>query len=408
MRIVGETKIDFMGKRGLCLALSLIAILGAVGMLWTKGIKRGVEFEGGAHVILHYVEAPEIEAVRAQIIDAGLSGGSVTAFGDTGGSEIVVRVPLPAGESTAEQAAEEEAEGGEKKPDLATRVVDALRPPEIREKIALKLVDLNVADEVTLTSELIENGGLDPVSAEQVAAALTEVRRNQAGVFNSLDEALAVPGVTEEAAAFMREKAFTGPFALRGQEFIEASISAEMRNKAYGAVLGALLGMLVYIWVRFQFQWGLAAILALVHDTAITLGLFSLAGLEANLPVVAAFLTLVGYSVNDTIVVFDRIRENLKNRGTGKLVEVINLSINQNLSRTLITSLTTLLAVGALFFLGGPVIHPFAFVLLFGVIIGTYSSMFIAAPVLVLWQNLFGKKQAVAAKGTGAGRKARA
>ncbi len=386
MRIVGETKFDFMAMRGMALGLSALLVIASIGIVAVDGIKKGVEFAGGAHVILRYIDPPAIEEVRAQLIEQGLSGSSVTAFGGSDGAEIVVRVPLPEGE-----------EEGSRDRDMGKLIVEALRPQEVRDKIAQGMIDLNTADQVTLERTMVDFG-MDELSAAAAAEAISVDRKQHGGVFPTLEDALKLPQVSDQARAFLEKNAFVGPFALRGQEFIEASISGEMRNKAFGAILGALGGMLIYIWFRFKFQWGLAAIIALVHDTVITLGAFSLMGMEANLPVVAAFLTLVGYSVNDTIVVFDRIRENIRDHGESRLSEMINLSINQNLSRTLITSLTTLLAVASLFFLGGPVIHPFAFVLLVGIVVGTYSSIYIASPILMIWQRLFG--------GTGA-RKAR-
>ncbi len=393
MRIIHETNIDFMGKRYLWLSISAVLIVLSFVALAQKGIRKGVEFAGGAEVIVRYVQAPDLETVRKKLADAGFTGIAVTTFGETEGKEISIRVAL-------EKKGKEGKTAPETGKDLAQRIVEALRPPEVAAKVAGGMLDLNIADEVTIARRLQEEAGLDEVTAGDVAAAITGWRKEHRGVFESMDQVWKVPGVTEEARAWLSEHAFLGPFALRGQEFIEASVSQEMRDKAYGAILGALGGMLIYIWIRFQFQYGLAAILALVHDTIITLGAFSFAGMEANLPVVAAFLTLVGYSVNDTIVVFDRIRENIAQKGEGKLSELINLSINQNLSRTLITSLTTWFVVAALLFLGGPVIRPFAFVLFIGIIVGTYSSIYIASPLLVAWRNLFrgkGKKAAARA-----------
>jgi preprotein translocase subunit SecF len=387
MQFFGETRIDFMGKRRLMMVLSGLLIVAAIFLLATEGIDQGVEFTGGAHVILRYVDPPQLSDVRAQLIDAGISGGSVTAFGDTGGQEIVVRVPLPPEERETEERS-----------DLAMEVVNALRPEAVRERARAGQLDLNIVDQVTMAHALREEAGFESETAETASTVISEARKQRNGLFGSVEEAASLEGLPEGTVGFLRENTFVGPFALRGQEFIEASVSGEMQQKAYGAIVGALIGMLIYIWVRFQFVWGLGAIAALVHDTLIALGAFALAGMEANLPVVAAFLTLVGYSINDTIVVFDRIRENLKMRGTGKLMEVINLSINQNLSRTLITSLTTLLAVSALFFFGGPVIRPFSFVLLIGVLVGTYSSMYVASPILLLLHGVFAKREAREAK----------
>jgi preprotein translocase subunit SecF len=155
----------------------------------------------------------------------------------------------------------------------------------------------------------------------------------------------------------------------------------------------ALIGILIYITIRFEFRFAVAAILALVHDVLITLGAFAVTNKELSLPVIAAFLTIVGYSLNDTIVVFDRIRENLKLFRRESYEAVFNRSINETLSRTILTSLTTMLVVLALFFLGGEVIHDFAFALLVGIVVGTYSSIFVASPILVFWQRLMPSKK---------------
>jgi preprotein translocase subunit SecF len=230
--------------------------------------------------------------------------------------------------------------------------------------------------------------------AAALAAAVLEARRDRA-LFHSLDELAGVPGMTPGVLEFLEKQTTLGPFALRSQSFIGPAIGEELMEKALWAILGSLAGMLVYIWVRFQFQWGLAAVVALTHDTLITLGLFALFGMEMSLPVVAAFLTLIGYSVNDTVVVFDRIRENLRIKGsTLQLTDLVNLSVNQTLSRTIITSGLTWIVVLALFLFGGASLRPFAFVLVIGTVVGTYSSIFIASPILVLWRSLASRRAA--------------
>lgn len=174
---------------------------------------------------------------------------------------------------------------------------------------------------------------------------------------------------------------------LRREESVGPKIGGELRQAAGNSIVAALALIVLYITVRFVFRYGVAAIIALVHDVTLTLGVFSLLNLEINLSIIAAFLTIIGYSLNDTIVVFDRIRENMKMRRKEKYREVINRSINECLSRTVLTSLTTFFVAATLFAFGGPVIHDFAFALSFGVIVGTYSSMFIASPVLVMWSE---------------------
>jgi preprotein translocase subunit SecF len=208
-------------------------------------------------------------------------------------------------------------------------------------------------------------------------------------VIGAKDEDLA-PRVV---AALQRAQG-SSAFIVRSQSYIGPTVGKELVKKAIGAILGSMAGMLIYIWIRFEFQWGLAAVVALIHDTIITLGLFSWFGYEMSLPVVAAFLTLVGYSVNDTVVIFDRIRENLKAKGgtVSSLPDLINVSMNQTLSRTLLTSLLTWIVCAFLFALGGPALRDFSFVMVIGIIVGTYSSIYIACPILVVWQEWLGAR----------------
>ncbi len=289
-----------MGKRRLWVGISLSLVTISLVVLATKGIRRGIEFEGGAEVQLQYTATPDVAAVRDALAQAGFAGSVVTTIGKPEEHELYIRIPLVAGATDQ---------------DLAPRVVASLK------------------------------------------------------------------GSQGE-----------GAFEVRSQSYIGPTIGKELVRKAWGAVLGSLAGMLIYIWIRFEFQWGLAAVVALAHDTVITLGLFSLFGYEMSLPVVAAFLTLVGYSANDTVVIFDRIRENLRAKGgtVTNLSDLINGSLNQTLSRTVLTSFLTWIVCAFLFALGGPALRDFAFVLVVGIIVGSYSSIYIASPILVMWQEWLG------------------
>jgi preprotein translocase subunit SecF len=173
---------------------------------------------------------------------------------------------------------------------------------------------------------------------------------------------------------------------VRRQELVGPKVGGELRNKATLAILYALLGILIYISIRFEFKFAAGAVVALVHDVLITLGMFSLTGRELTLPVIAGFLTVVGYSLNDTIVIYDRIREDRRKLYGKSFVEIVNTSLNESLSRTVVTSLTTLLVVLCLFFFGGAVIKDFAFALMVGVVVGTYSSLYVASPLVVEWE----------------------
>ena len=179
------------------------------------------------------------------------------------------------------------------------------------------------------------------------------------------------------------DKSFGNNFNFRRVENVGPKVSAELLKSGVIAISVALFLMLIYIWIRFEWQFSLGAILALFHDVIVTLGLFSLLGLEINLSIIAAVLTIVGYSMNDTVVIFDRVRENLKKYSDIKIYELTNISINETLSRTLITSATTLLALLSIFFFGGEILKGFSLAMIFGVIFGTYSSIYIANTVLV-------------------------
>ena len=178
-------------------------------------------------------------------------------------------------------------------------------------------------------------------------------------------------------------KNLAGNFSFRRVENVGPKVSGELLRSGLIAIVLSLSAMLIYIWIRFEWQFSLGAIIALIHDVIITIGFFSILEFEINLSIVAALLTIVGYSMNDTVVIFDRVRENLKKYSSKTINEISNLSINETLSRTIITSLTTLLALLSIFFFGGKILHGFSFAMILGVVFGTYSSIFIANPILI-------------------------
>ena len=223
----------------------------------------------------------------------------------------------------------------------------------------------------------------------QLAADLLNYRNStpRSGLVHSFDELASVPGVNSAIINVLKSQCYLAPFHILEVQMVGPKVGAELRTKALLATLYALGGMLVYIAFRFEWIYGVAAVIACFHDTIITIGLFSIFNKEITLTVIAALLTLVGYSMNDTIVIFDRIRENLKLLRREPLESVINKSVNQTLSRTVMTSGLTFLTVIALFLFGGPVLHGFSFALVVGIIIGTYSSVFVASPIVLFWHN---------------------
>jgi preprotein translocase subunit SecF len=218
--------------------------------------------------------------------------------------------------------------------------------------------------------------------------------RSEAGIFRSSADLDRVPNISAAVRDQLKASSYAGPFVLLSAENVGPQVGADLRRKATLAIVWSIVGMLGYIAIRFRsLPFGIGAVVALIHDTLITVGILALLGREFNLVVVAALLTLVGYSVNDTVVVYDRVRENQRTPKKEALESVINRSINQTLSRTVLTAGATLLVCVALFFLGGEVLNTFALTLIIGIFIGTYSSIYVAAAIVVIWKDLRSRRK---------------
>ena len=292
MNLFSDTNIDFIGKRRIGIAISLLFIfIGLVSIVAHGGPRLGIDFLGGTLVQVKFDEPVSITDVRSAISSAGYGGAVIQQFG--GDKEILIRIL--------------EAKG-------------------------------------------------DTEAATLISQALT-------GYFTA------------------------NPYEIRKVEKVGPKIGGELRNKAVLAIFAAMFGIVIYITFRFEFKFAIGALIALAHDVLITLGIFSLLDIEITLAVIAAFLTIVGYSLNDTIVVYDRIRENIKAMRRESYEKIINTSINNSLARTVVTSFTTFMVVFILYIIGGQVISGFSFAMMLGVIVGTYSSIFIASPILVEWHE---------------------
>jgi preprotein translocase subunit SecF len=268
-------------------------------------------------------------------------------------------------------------------------------------------LDFNNATQETLTGRLrdaLQRGGvgMSEPEVQQLAKNLLSFRNSppQSGVISDLNQLSTVQSVNANIVNILKQECYLAPFSVRQVEVVGPKVANDLKKQAVQATLFALAGMLVYIWFRFEWIYGVAAVIAVFHDTIITVGFFSLFNKEITLTVIAALLTLVGYSMNDTIVIFDRIRENLKIYRREPLESLINKSVNQTMSRTVLTSGLTFVTVLALFLFGGPVLNGFSFALVVGILIGTYSSVFVASPIVVFWHNFADqrKKGAVAAR----------
>ncbi|HXY48966.1 MAG TPA: protein translocase subunit SecF [Terriglobales bacterium] len=374
MEFFRNPNIDFLGKKWYFLAFSLVfSVAGILSMLFWHGIPLGVDFRGGTLVYVKYSHAPNVAAIHAALDRAGLHNARVQPYDVPSNHEVLIALDI---QETSEQALDRG----------KAKIIEALETegPANRQ-------DLNNASSLTIKNYLLEKDPLHPgleAEAKYTAATqalLTYRDKVRGGVLNSMDELKAV--VDPAVVTSLEEGFFLSDFGVRNVEIVGPQVGKQLQTQAKLAVLYSLVGMLVYLAVRFEWIYGVAAVVTVFHDTLITVGAFSLTNKEISLTVVAAILTLVGYSNNDTIVVFDRIRENIKLMRREKLADIVNRSINQTLSRTVLTAGLTFLTVLALYLFGGEVLHGFSFALVIGILIGTYSSIAIAAPILVAYQD---------------------
>jgi len=365
--------IDFLGKKWYFLAFSLVfSVAGVLSMLFWHGIPLGVDFRGGTLVRVKFAHTPNNDAIRAALDKVGLPNAKIQSYGPAPNNEVLIDL--------AEQENEASLDKGK------AQIISALETNAPAGK-----QDLNNSSSLTIKNYLMEKDPLHlgtdaDARYTALAQAIVDYRdKSQGGVLHSLDELKGVAGPA--AVASLQEGFFLSDFGVRDVAIVGPQVGKQLQTQAKLAVLYSLAGMLVYLGVRFEWIYGLAAVVTVFHDTLITVGAFSLTNQPISLTVVAAILTLVGYSNNDTIVVFDRIRENIKLMRREKLADIVNRSINQTLSRTILTAGLTFLTVLALYLFGGEVLHGFSFALVIGILIGTYSSIAIAAPILVAYQE---------------------
>jgi preprotein translocase subunit SecF len=384
--------VDWLGKKWYFLGFSLIfSTAGVLSMLFWHHIPLGVDFKGGTKVYVKFEQAPDTERIRSATDKAGLKDAPIQSFGPPANHEVIISLP--------------ERETSESQLDVGRAQIVATLEQNYSAAGAANpgKLDLDNASREQITDLLTPTNGAQ--GAQQAAAAIASYRDTQkSGLLSSIDELSSVTSPANVAA--LKAGSYVSGFSIRNVEIVGPQVGAQLRKQAVLATLYSLLGMLIYLWFRFELIYGVAAVVAVFHDTLITVGAFSLTNREISLTVVAAILTLVGYSMNDTIVVFDRIRENLRTRRREGLSEVVNRSINQTMSRTILTSGLTFLTVLSLFLFGGEVLHNFGFALVIGILIGTYSSIAVAAPMLVAYQDYRAAKGKAAA--LPAGKRARA
>ncbi len=378
MQFFGETHLNFVGTRRTAFIVSVVLIVaGLVSLAVKGGPDLSIDFEGGTLVQVRFDQPVEIGQLRTVVDAAGYSGGQIQVFGDP--NEYLIKVEKVDESGIASSnllgALERVAPG------LGWRAVSVKEmPPDYASDFEGGNLVVVEADSLPPLEELearVREEGVTIVEATKEAHNRLALNLPYQGV-----EAKAAEKLKAELIEAFPER----EIEIRRTETVGPKIGEELKNRAWAAIVISIFGILIYISWRFEFKFAVGAIIALIHDVVITVGIFSILNKEVSLAIIAALLTIVGYSLNDTIVVFDRIRENFSLRRRESYGAMVNISINESLSRTIITSLTTLIVVLFLLFMGGEVIRDFAFALMVGILVGTYSSIYVASPVLIEWQ----------------------
>ena len=392
MEFFKNVNVDWMGKAKYFVALSAILLIaGWTAILKNGGIKYGIDFRGGTLVYVRFAGPAPVDQIRKGLAAAGLADSSIQTISDTvlsSGAQNDVVIGL-----------DKKGEGDESLDAGKQAILDVLH--KTFGTAADGKLDFNSVTKDSLAGYLIQKdplllGSTAADRYNQLAQRLLAVRDTEhSGILTNFDELKNVDGASPAVISSLNSGFVLGNFTIRNVEVVGPKVGGQLRRQAFFATLYALAGMLVYIAFRFEWVYGVAAVIAVFHDVLITLGFFALFHYEISLTVIAALLTLVGYSMNDTIVIFDRVREDLRLMRKDSFPDVVNKAINQTLSRTILTSGLTFLTVLVLFLLGGEVLRPFSFAMVVGVVVGTYSSFGIAAPIVVWWNKYRGQGTAV-------------
>lgn len=377
--------IDFLKFKWLALGLTTLIILaGILNITFGKGLKMGVDFGEGTLIRIKFKDPTSVADIRKRLNEVGL-GSSIIQETGKDGKEFQIRTVET---KTTRREQDQELESHQI---LANRVIEALQKQEDKEKSRQGLLDLNNIDHKTIASILSQ---AFPDKSEELAQKIIEFRRLN-GLITDWNELKQEPfSLDDTIIDTLKQRTFLGSMTVLSRETVGPQVGKDLRKKATQAIIWSLIGMLVYIAFRFKgVEYGAAAIFTLFQDVLIALSIYSFTNREINLPIIAALLTIVGYSINDTIIVFDRIRELKRTLRKEPLEKIMNLSINLNLTRTIFTSGTTFLAVLALYLFGGKVINDFAFIMLIGSLEGVYSTFFMSCPVVLFWNKLFKNKK---------------
>jgi preprotein translocase subunit SecF len=395
IHLLTNANFDVMGKKFIFIGLSVLAMVLSLVALFSRGLNWGVDFRGGTQLRVRFLTEPAVESVRKELEALNIGDVNLQRIGKPEDHELMVRI----GQNTGTQA-----EGGiVGSGDVAQKILAALRTEKDREQESAGKIDLNQVSAGSLETwlagklESAKASGTLPAegasSPRSVAEAVVAFRDSRGGIFRSEQDLTQITTLSPAVQTILKEGTFVGEMAPRSLEYVGPSAGRDLIRKATWAVIGSNVGILIYVWVRFRFIWGIAGVVALFHDVIIAMGALAITQKEFSLPVVAALLTIVGYSINDTVVVFDRIRENLRIHRTKEFELVVNASINQTFSRTILTQFTVMLCTTALYLYGGDRLDALSFTLLVGFAAGAYSSIFVASPILVLHQRWWNERR---------------
>ena len=393
MEFFKGVNVDWMGKAKYFVTLSLVLLaVGWASILKNGGLRYGIDFRGGTLVYVRFAGTPPIDQIRKGLQSAGLANSTIQSISDIGNSasqrDVVIGLEQKG-------TGDESLDAGK---DAILNVLHKTFGTDTSGKEDFNSITAPALADYLTTKDPLTLGTNAGDRYKELAQRLIDARdKDQGGIVTSFDELKSAPGVTPQVVNALTSGFSLGNFTIRNVEIVGPKVGAQLRRQAVLATLYALLGMLVYIAFRFEWIYGAAAVIAVFHDVLITLGFFSLFHYEISLTVIAALLTLVGYSMNDTIVIFDRVRENLRLMRREPFAAIVNKSINQTLSRTILTSGLTFLTVVVLYLMGGEVLRAFAFAMVVGVVVGTYSSFGIAAPIVVVWNKYRGQGAAISA-----------
>ncbi len=396
MQIFKNTNFDFLHYKWPFIGASLVLSVAGIGSIIAHGgLRYGIEFKEGTQMTVKWNGPPPERQIRSALSKKISGEVTVQPLSDiTSRNEVVIGTERMREQqmNVARKSMQDTLEATFGDPQSGKLDFNNAGATEIADRITVPLQQAGVQ--------------LSDQALQKLANDIRTFRDTppRSGILSNFDQLAAVPGVNSAIINVLKQQCYLAPFSISEVKMVGPKVGAELRTKAVLATLYALGGMLIYIAFRFEWIYGVAAVVACFHDTIITIGLFSLFNKEITLTVIAALLTLVGYSMNDTIVIFDRIRENLKILRREPLESLINKSVNQTLSRTVMTSGLTFLTVIALFLFGGPVLHGFSFALVVGIIIGTYSSVFVASPIVLFWHNWADSRKRTAPVPVAAGR----